>query len=140
MGITKELNKKPLLNCYSIYIKYSWSMLLIIKPAFISMLHSYIYLISPLRPLGYILYSNIIFQIFPLCSRPMTSYYVTYKVTVISCASLSSKKLKEKKKKKKIDKKILVFKSFYNNIYKMYKSNNKQLRYWTINNYKSFIG
>ena len=27
VGITRELNKEPLLHCYSIYISYRWSML-----------------------------------------------------------------------------------------------------------------
>ena len=32
VGITRELNKKPLLNCYPIYINHRWSVLLIINP------------------------------------------------------------------------------------------------------------
>ena len=42
---------------------------------------------------------DIIFQIFPPCSRPMTSHHVTCHVTAVSHASLSSKrKVKEKEK------------------------------------------
>jgi len=37
--ITRELNKESLLNCYPIYINYTWSMLLIITPALMSMYH-----------------------------------------------------------------------------------------------------
>ena len=63
---------------------------------------------------------DIIFQIFPLCSRLMTSHHVTCHVTVMSCASSSSLKGKIKRnskkrniKSRKIDKrerKILVSK------------------------------
>ena len=46
------------------------------------------------------MYSGIIFQILPPCSRSMMSYHVTCHVTVVSCASSSSKrKIKEKKNK-----------------------------------------
>ena len=37
MGITRELNKESLLNCYPIYINYTWFILLIITPALMSM-------------------------------------------------------------------------------------------------------
>jgi len=50
------------------------------------------------------IYSDIIFQIFPPCSKPMTSYHVTCHVTAVSCASLLFKR-KEKEKEK-----LLVFK------------------------------
>ena len=39
VGITRELNMKSLLNCYSIYISYTWSMLPIITLALIFMHH-----------------------------------------------------------------------------------------------------
>ena len=42
---------------------------------------------------------NVIFQILPLCSRPMTSHHVICHVTVVLCASSSYKrKIKEKRK------------------------------------------
>ena len=44
---------------------------------------------------------NIIFQILPSYSRPMTSHHVTCNVTAVSCASSSSKNKKEKEKKEK---------------------------------------
>ena len=45
------------------------------------------------------MYSDIIFQILPSCSRPMTSHHVTCHVTVVSHASsLSKRKRKEKRK------------------------------------------
>ena len=65
------------------------------------------------------MYSDIIFQILPLCSRPMMSHHVTCHVTAVSCASsLSKGKRKEKKKKiniksenkRKEKEKLLVFK------------------------------
>ena len=37
VGITRELNKESLLNCYPIYIIYTWSMLLLFSPFLISM-------------------------------------------------------------------------------------------------------
>ena len=70
----------------------------------------------------YVVYicSDVIFQILLLCSKPMTSHYVTCHMTVMSCASLLSLKIKIKIKLKsrKIDKrkrKILVSKAFHNN-------------------------
>ena len=65
------------------------------------------------------MYPDVIFQIFPPCSRPMTSHHVICHVTAVSCASLLSKrKVKEKEKENqyKIRKikerkiKLLVFK------------------------------
>ena len=62
---------------------------------------------------------DIIFQILPPCSRPMTSHHVTCHVTAVSHASLLSKrkeKEKEKENQYKIRKskkrkiKLLVFK------------------------------
>ena len=42
---------------------------------------------------------DVIFQILSPCSRPMMSHHVTCHVTVVSCASLLSKrKIKEKRK------------------------------------------
>ena len=42
---------------------------------------------------------DVIFQILPPCSRPMTLHHVTYHVTAVSHASSSSKrKIKEKRK------------------------------------------
>ena len=38
VGITKELDKEPLLHCYPIYISYKWSML-----------QQYVYLMSTLQ-------------------------------------------------------------------------------------------
>ena len=55
----------------------------------------------------YVVYmcSDIIFQIFPPCSRPMTLHHVTCHVTAVSCASLLFKrKEKEKEKQYKIRK------------------------------------
>ena len=47
---------------------------------------------------------DIIFQILPSYSRPMTSHHVTCHVTVVSCASLLSKtKTKSKENKNKIN-------------------------------------
>ena len=44
--------------------------------------------------------SDVIFQILPLCSRPMTSHHVTCHMTAVSHASsLSKRKIKEKKNK-----------------------------------------
>ena len=37
VGITRELNKESLLNCYPIYISYRWSMLTLNNPALMSM-------------------------------------------------------------------------------------------------------
>ena len=43
---------------------------------------------------------DVIFQILPPCSRPMSSHHVTCHVTAVSCASSSSKrKIKERKNK-----------------------------------------
>ena len=42
---------------------------------------------------------DIIFQIFLLCSRPMTSHHVTCHVTTVSLASLLSKRRKKEKEK-----------------------------------------
>ena len=48
---------------------------------------------------------DVIFQIFPPCSRPMTSHHVTCHVTAVSHASLLSKiKVKEKENQYKIRK------------------------------------
>ena len=79
--ITRELDKKSLLNYYPIYISYTWSVLLIIMPALMFILHSHVYLMFYSRPSYciYVLYSDIIFQILPSCSRPMTSCHVTWK-------------------------------------------------------------
>ena len=45
---------------------------------------------------------DVIFQILPPCSRPMTSHHVTCHVTAVSHTSSSSKrKIKEKRKEKK---------------------------------------
>ena len=66
---------------------------------------------------------DVIFQIFPLCSRLMTSQHVTCHVTAISCASSSSLKRKIKRnskkrniKSRKIDKrkKNVSVKAFHN--------------------------
>ena len=59
-------------------------MLPIIKPTLLSMLQPHIHLISYSRP--------------PY-SRPMTSHHVTCHVTVVSCASSSSKIKKQNKTK-----------------------------------------
>ena len=56
--------------------------------------------------------SNIIFQILPPCSRPMTSHHVTCHVTAVSHASsLSKRKIKEKKNK------IVSVQASHNNIF-----------------------
>ena len=48
---------------------------------------------------------DIIFQILPLCYRPIMSHHVTCHVTAVSCASsLSKKKRKEKENQYKIRK------------------------------------
>ena len=123
MGITRELDKEFLLNYYSIYINYTWSMLLIFTPALMSIFHPYICFMSTLRLLDYILCPDLIFQIFLLCSRPMTSHYVICQVTIISHASLLSKIIRRKEKEKKgninpknvyKEKKIVSVQSIYN--------------------------
>ena len=50
VGITRKFNKKSLLYQSPIYTNYTWSVLLIIISALISMLYSYVYLISYSRP------------------------------------------------------------------------------------------
>ena len=86
---------------------YIWSMLIIIKPALISILHLYVCLASYSRP---------------LCSRPMMLHHVTCHVTAVSCAS-SLSRIKKKRKakliwnqKKKKKEKSSVSKVFYNTL------------------------
>ena len=43
MEITRELDKESLLDCYPIYISYTWSMLWIITPALMSMHHPWVH-------------------------------------------------------------------------------------------------
>ena len=47
---------------------------------------------------------DVIFQILPPCSRPMTSHHVTCHVTVMSCASSSLLKRKRKRNSKEKEK------------------------------------
>ena len=83
-----------------------WSVLTIIKPALMSILYSYICLISYSRPLCCIyIYPDIIFQIFLPYSKPMISRHVTcYMTAVLHVSSLSKRKRKEKQNLYKIRK------------------------------------
>jgi len=47
VGITRELNKEPLLHCSSIYINYIWFMLQQYLPALMSMPLSHVLLLRP---------------------------------------------------------------------------------------------
>ena len=49
-NFTRELDKEPLLNQSPIYTNVSWSMLLIIRPALLSMLQPHVCLTSYSRP------------------------------------------------------------------------------------------
>ena len=73
---------------------------------------------------------DIIFQILPPCSKPMTSHHVTCHVTVVSCASSSSKrKIKEKRKENQY--KIRKIKEKKNKIVSVQASHNSlELPYW----------
>ena len=63
------------------------------------MLQSHVHLIPTQGYHVVYMYSNIIFQILPPCSRPMMLHHVTCHVTAISYASSLSKiKIKEKEK------------------------------------------
>ena len=85
-GITRELDKEPLLNYCPIYTNGSWSMLLLstlpYSPCSILMSTSlltqdhHVYSMCP----------NIIFQTILPCSRLVTSHHVTCHVTSLSCA------------------------------------------------------
>ena len=110
---TRELNKESLLNCYPIYTITWWSVLLIIGPAHVYALYSYLLHVYHV----YTICPDIIFQILLLCSRPMTSHHVTCHVTAMSCASLSSKIKSKREKKAKLNKrkeKLSIFKEFQN--------------------------
>ena len=94
-NFTRELDKEPLLNQSPIYTKSSWSVLLIINPALISMLLSYVYLkVAILYTCALMSFSRSFYYLLGL----MTSYHVTCHVTTVSHASSSSKR-KEKEKK-----------------------------------------
>ena len=102
---TRKLDKKSLLNSSSIYMFYMLSMLSIIKPALISMLHPHVHYSSVLHlPQGHYITSicpDIIFQILLPYSRYIMSHHVTCHMTAISCTTSLSKK-KSKKRKKKV--------------------------------------
>ena len=123
VGITRELNKESLLNCYPIYINYRWSVLSIINPTlkfiYCFILYSYVFhkdtmlytcaLTSSFSPL--LAHSNQV-QAYDLTSCDMSCN--------LSHVSLHHQKEKEKEnqkkrnmKSRKIDKrkrKMLVFK------------------------------
>ena len=81
-----------------------WSMLSIIKPALMFMLHPHVYYLFTLHlSQGHhvvFICPDIIFQILLPCSRHMMSYHVTCHMTAMSRATSSSKKKSKKRKKK----------------------------------------
>ena len=117
---TRELNKESLLNQSLIYTKSSWSMLLIINPALMSMLLSHVRLKATMLPTCALTSSS---RSFYHILGLMMSHHVICHVTAMSCASLLSLKRKEIQKKRniksrKIDKrkrKMLMSKAFHNN-------------------------
>ena len=119
--ITRELNKESLLNCYSIYINYRWSMLSIINLTLKFMYCLYFTLISFIRTLCHIYvpwcYPSHLFYPTLAKSRLMTSHHVICHVTSVTCLFIVKKKKEDWKKRniksRKIDKrkrKMLVFK------------------------------
>ena len=124
MGITRELDKEFLLYFYPIYINYTWSVLQIIKPTLISILHSYIYLMSYSRllccicvPWHYLPDPFTMFYAYDITSCDMSCDYN------VMCLFIVQKKIKKRKegkiniKSEKLNKrkeKLSVSKAFYN--------------------------
>ena len=106
MGITRELDKEFLLYFYTIYRKFSWSMLMINNLILMSMCSLYINLMFSIRTPCHIYALMLSFWSLLSKSRPMTSHHVTCYVTVVTC--LFTVKMKKKKKRniksRKIDK------------------------------------
>ena len=96
---TRELDKESLLNLSLIYTKSSWSVLLIINPALMSMLLPHVRLKATMLYTCALMSS---FRTFYHILGLMTSHHVTHHVTAMSCASSLSKRKKKKKKTKSL--------------------------------------
>ena len=123
MEIIREFNKESLLNCYLIYINYTWSMLPIIKPALISMFHPHILLKATMLHLcALILSSRFFYHILGLWHHIM--WYVMWLQCHMPLHHPKSRKQnKINIKSETLDKrkeKLLLSKAFHNTLTHIY--------------------